>query len=163
MTTAAKRRPPLAGDETELYLLHAEHLIASVRRAVFADHAHIEDACQFAWAQLLAHQPRRETVFAWLRTVAIREVWRTSKIERRDVHDLEFAVATAAEDALDEQVAARDALRVLSSLRPNERRYLTLQVAGLSRDEIVAHCGVTHTHVNRHLTRGRRRARLQRG
>jgi hypothetical protein len=35
--------------------------------------ANADEACSFAWMQLLRRQPMRETVLSWLTTVAIRE------------------------------------------------------------------------------------------
>src|SRR3954451_16609261 len=37
-----------------------------------------------AWLHLLRHQPDRTNIFAWLRTVAIRETWRLAERERRE-------------------------------------------------------------------------------
>ena len=45
------------GDEEALYRLHHERLVRVVRRRVGGSHALIEDACSFAWTQLLCHQP----------------------------------------------------------------------------------------------------------
>ena len=73
----AHEPPParmLRGDETQLYKDHSSALRAAVRHFVNADDAVIEDACSFAWLQLMRHQPDRgPTLFAWLRTVAVRE------------------------------------------------------------------------------------------
>ena len=56
--------------------------------------------------------------------------------------------------------AARDALRSLASLRPCERRYLELKIAGHSYREIQRICGGrSYTNVNKHLTRARTRLR----
>ena len=46
--------PGLLGDEAELFGQHNEHLVRSVRHAVCASDALIEDACSFAWMQLHA-------------------------------------------------------------------------------------------------------------
>jgi DNA-directed RNA polymerase specialized sigma24 family protein len=67
---------PLRGDEEDLYRRHDHELRRTVARAVYAPPELIEDACQNAWAILLRCQPRRSTVFAWLRVVAIHEAYR---------------------------------------------------------------------------------------
>jgi DNA-directed RNA polymerase specialized sigma24 family protein len=72
------------GDEADLYLRHHRALVRSVGCAVSAPRALIEDACQTAWLILLRRQPARERVFAWLRTVAIHEAYRLSRVERRE-------------------------------------------------------------------------------
>jgi len=72
------------GDEAELYRLHHERLERVVRRCVSGSHALIEDACSFAWLQLLAKQPERgPDLLGWLCTVAIHEGYRLSRLERR--------------------------------------------------------------------------------
>ena len=72
----ARRPAALRGDEEQLYRDHHRRLVSSVGWAVQADPALIEDACARAWEQLIHHQPQRtERIFAWLRTVAIREAW----------------------------------------------------------------------------------------
>jgi DNA-directed RNA polymerase specialized sigma24 family protein len=88
----ATRSVVLLGDEAELYRLHhralvrvvARSLVRVVARSVNASRELIEDACQTAWSILLRRQPDRECVFAWLRTVAIHEAYRLSRVERRD-------------------------------------------------------------------------------
>jgi hypothetical protein len=91
MTDTATAVPPLCGDETNLYRQHAARLVRCARYAVNASEATVEDACQFAWTQLLQHQPDRDYVFAWLRTTAIREAWALSGRECRAI-SLDVAV-----------------------------------------------------------------------
>jgi DNA-directed RNA polymerase specialized sigma24 family protein len=79
-----QQRPPLRGDEDELYRQHHRHLHRAVARVVRAPHELIEDACQAAWTILLRTQPERYAIFAWLRVVAIHEAYRLSAVERRD-------------------------------------------------------------------------------
>ncbi len=75
---------PKHGDEAELYRLHHGRLLRVVRRCVGGSHALIEDACSFAWLQLLAKQPERgPDLLGWLCTVAIHEGYRLSRLERR--------------------------------------------------------------------------------
>src|SRR3954451_7292976 len=69
------------GDEERLYITYANRLRRTVTANVNTSAANIEDACSFAWLQLVAKDPRRETVFGWLATVAIREAIR---LDRRD-------------------------------------------------------------------------------
>lgn len=154
--------PGLLGDEAELFGRHNEHLVRSVRHAVCASDALIEDACSFAWMQLIRCQPRRETAFAWLRMVAIREAWALSRRERRALSldepgdgDGGGLVDTIAGVDLDATVEARDALRCVAALRPLHRRTFARHVAGLSYEEIAVETGQTWRQVSRHLTRSR--------
>jgi hypothetical protein len=42
----------------------------------------IEDACAFAWVELLARQPERTSIVGWLRIVARREAIRLAQHDR---------------------------------------------------------------------------------
>src|SRR5206468_1210114 len=72
------------GDEEALYRQHHRNLERTVAHTVRAPRELIEDACQTAWTTLLRSQPKRPTIFAWLRVVAIHEAYRLSATERRD-------------------------------------------------------------------------------
>lgn len=78
------QRASLRGNEGELIATHGARLRVIVSKAVNTAEVNVDDACAFAWLQLLAIQPRRETVFPWLIRVAIREAWRLDRIQRRD-------------------------------------------------------------------------------
>ena len=147
----------LHGDEAALYDRHHEVLWRRVRRHIHGPDAMIDDACQQAWLILLRRQPDRETVLAWLTTVAIREAYRLSGCERREL-SLDQLHPAAAEAAIDPEQGreARTALRALAVLPERQRCYLTLLVAGHSYQEIQEHCGTTRTNVNKHLYRARR-------
>jgi DNA-directed RNA polymerase specialized sigma24 family protein len=73
----------LQGDESRLFITYASRLRRIVDRAVNTGAANLDDACAFAWAQLVSRQPRRETVFQWLVTVAIHEAIRLDRRDRR--------------------------------------------------------------------------------
>ena len=162
------------GDEAELYRLHHETLERVVRRCVRASHALIEDACSFAWAQLLCHQPERRTgLFGWLCMVAIHEAYRLSALERRDDR-LDARVggrggvlsrAELVEDlcsSLERQQEARAALARVAELCPRQRELFTLQVAGLSYREIAALPGDSVRTVERQLRRAHEHVRWSR-
>jgi DNA-directed RNA polymerase specialized sigma24 family protein len=80
MTTAC---PPRRGDEAELYAQLQARLTKIVARQVRTSTANVEDACSFAWLQMLRYQPARETVLAWLVRVGTREA---IKLDRRARH-----------------------------------------------------------------------------
>jgi RNA polymerase sigma factor (sigma-70 family) len=165
----------IAGDEAEMYHEHAAALFRIVRGAVRGSDQLVEDACQTAWLILLRRQPGRHSVLPWLITVAIREAYRLSRRERRDVRLEDLVGVDGCTDeadgweslfpapaTLEQSVEARTALETLAGLPPRQRRYMTLFVAGYRYQEIVAICGVTYTNVNKHLVKGRARLREQR-
>ena len=159
----SRQRPPQPrGDEAELYSrLHAP-LERIVRARVSGPQASVEDACSFAWEQLLWTQPARgESLLSWLATVAIREGWRLVRIERRagagGPAGLERIAAPERE--LEHRARALEALQALAGLRPAEKRLLALRAAGFSYREICEIERRTYTWVNRHLTRGSLRLR----
>jgi RNA polymerase sigma factor (sigma-70 family) len=153
----------LRGDEAQLYRDHSAALRAAVRHFVHAGDEVVDDACSFAWLQLMRRQPNRDTVFAWLRTVAVREAWRICERDAREPTTEHLpAKYEPRRGDLTRETEARDALRALAALPPRQRDTLGLLVFGLSYDEIAAHRRVTRTNVNRHLVRARRHLRLVR-
>ena len=162
----SRRLPKARGDEADLYSRLQGPLERVVRTRVRGPAATVEDACGFAWEQLLRHQPKRgEALFSWLVTVAVREGWRLVRIEGRAMPDDTPAVdaVAQAERELEYRARALEALRALAGLRPAERRLLALRAAGFSYREIQAIERRTYTWVNRHLTRGRARLRAREG
>ena len=157
-------RIPLRGDESDLFRRYRDQLLRVVRRRVVAPDDVIEDACAFAWAQLLDHQPDRATAFAWLKQVAVREAWRICEREGRDSS---FDLLGIDDDArigpndTDRAVEVRAALEVLASLPKRQRLNLALLIAGYSYDEIAAMTHASYTSDNKRLARARRTIRRQ--
>ncbi len=166
MSRAQRAPVPLRGDEAELY----ERLHAALERVVHTrvrgPAACVEDACAFAWEQLLRTQPERsERLFGWLVTVAVHEGWRLVRLERRtaplgadESHGL-----SDTELGLAERLRALEALEALAGLRPTERRLLYLRAAGYSYREIAAFERRGTNYFNKHLVRARRRLREREG
>jgi DNA-directed RNA polymerase specialized sigma24 family protein len=166
--TAARRH----GNEAELYRRYHGKLLRAVARAVTAPPDLIEDACQTAWTTMLRCQPARESLFAWLRVVAIREAWTRTARARAETPAGDFRTPCACEiapgehpeppaDARDvaEQVVARiqhaQRLHDLATIKPNDRRALYLQGLGYRYREIMELTGASYTAVNRRITEGR--------
>jgi RNA polymerase sigma factor (sigma-70 family) len=162
--------PPGRGDEAALFLEHQRFLLRVTARRFGGSQALAEDACAFAWLQLLRCQPDREAVVGWLRVVARNEGLRLLRISHREpfLEDKPHPRCDAASgEPLDWQelvpacedtelaVEARELLRGLAGLRWHQRTVLTLQLAGYSYKEISERLGKTYTWVNRHLTEGR--------
>ncbi len=159
MTARAPR-----GDEGELFAHYHDMLLRAVSRQASAPAVVIEDACAFAWLQLLRYQPQRDNIVAWLVTVAVREAWKLSRRQRAEISaEVEASDAYAHLEhtgaTLDDQVAAREALRAVAELPERQRHLLARQAAGLSYDEIAAETGDSWRTVDRQL--GRARARIR--
>ena len=161
MTAPTPRLRLLRGDEADVFAEHELALWRSVRRAVLGPDAVVDDACSYAWLQFLRRQPERATVFPWLRTVAIHEVYGLTRRERRDGH-LEQIPAwdELVGDHTDEpNLTARQLLRDIADLPPQQRRTLELLAAGHSYAEIADHLELTTHGVNSNIRRARRHLR----
>ena len=156
---ACDREPATAmrGDETELYRQLQPRLLAVLRWAVSAREQTLEDACSFAWVQLIRYQPDRGSgVLGWLYVTARREALRLIAIEARtptlepagDHHLIAFR--TPAEEGSRER--AREAL---GALPERQRRLLALKAGGFSYSEIAALEGISWRTVDRQLIRAR--------
>jgi len=158
----------LAGDESELYRRYHNQLVTAVRRTFGHDLA--EDACQFAWSQMLRRQPDRTRVYPWLLVTARREAMRLVRLAQREAAADGFVDPATGFTAnlgeriehplsLQRRVDGLDALRSLAALPDRQRRVLARKVAGLTYAEIEADLSWSYTQVNRHLTRARRTLR----
>jgi DNA-directed RNA polymerase specialized sigma24 family protein len=145
-------------DEEVLFRLHHERLVRLVQCRLGIPRELAEDACSSAWVQLLRKQPRRDQIVGWLYTVAKHEAFVLMRRRRREPPCPELAwVVTIAE--LDEIVAAREALRLIAQLKPQQRQVLSLLAEGHSYKGICELTGHTYTWVNRHISEGRRALR----
>ena len=131
-----------ADAQHDLYAEHAVKLRHFVASRVETSDANLDDACGFAWTQLVATPPRRKgSIFGWLATVAIREAWRLHAVESRDAHDggevildaLESRGATAGPE---DWIAVDEVAKALRTIHPRKRRMLLLHAAGFSHREI---------------------------
>ena len=156
---------PARGDEADLYRELQPRLLWLLRSTLVVRAQTLEDACSFAWVQLISYQPDRgPDLCGWLYVVARREALRQTRLERRtpilepagDRHLLAFG--DPVQDATRER--ARGALEALAALPVRQRRLLCLKAAGYSYDEIAALQGITWRTVDRQLRRARTRARL---
>ena len=164
---AERPTPPQRGDEGELFERNAERLVRIVRRTLTVPRHIAEDACAFAWMQLLRKQPEREAVVGWLRVVATHEALRLIRASGRhmpfDEGPDEPEPAHADERAeLELVLEAREALEHTAALTEQQVRIFSLHIAGLSYDEICAATGYSRTQVNRHIVRARAQLRERR-
>ncbi len=146
--------------EEQLFDRHARRLQAAVSRSVRTSPANVEDACGFAWPQLIRHQPPRAAALAWLRTTAVREAMQLHRRTARAV-SLEQVAEVAADPMLGpegrlELIIATEQVRA-AGLRPREAQVLGLRVARYSRRQMAELTGDSHRSVDRQLARAQRR------
>ena len=120
----------LRGDETHLLARHYARLRYHVATYTPAADDLVDDACSFAWAQLLRRQPDRESVPGSLWRVAVREMWRLQDAEQRQQALLEHR--SEARDEIEPRQRWLEAIEALSALRPRQRRLLGLRAGGRS-------------------------------
>jgi RNA polymerase sigma factor (sigma-70 family) len=155
MTSLAESPSP-TGDEAGLFELYHEPLIRIVTASVNASCHTVEDACAFAWLQLLRYQPARQHLMNWLVRVATREVWRLTGEEWRMGADGEAIDAIdTSEPAGEERLDWTQDTIDLATLRPEERRLLFLAAAGYSYAEIGEITGHSRRAIERRLKRAR--------
>jgi RNA polymerase sigma factor (sigma-70 family) len=151
--------------QAELFAQHARRLHTVVSAIVRTSAANVDDACGFAWLQLVSHRPPASIAFAWLRTTAVREA---VKLDRRTGGAI--GLNEAAEVAVDPAMRPGASLALIAvgqqiqtaRLRPREARVLGLRVAGYGRDEIAELTGESHRTIDRQLGRARRKLRAMR-
>lgn len=176
MSRSQREQPELRGDEEALYVRHAHPLERVVGSQVRASALLVEEACSFAWLQLVRTQPERDYIFSWLVTVAKRQAWRILEQQReRNERSLDELAAGeegesvgrlgAVDDKADveERVLAREELRealtAIGDLHPRRRRRLELFVIGYSYKEIAEMTGTTPQNVSTLIAKAKRQLR----
>jgi RNA polymerase sigma factor (sigma-70 family) len=153
-------------DVEQLYRDHADDLCRALRRRfrrTSVPDALIEDACAQAWA--IAWDCREDiepdNPLGWLIVVALHEVYALLRKRRREAGGELVATGIDAGAQADPELAleAREALRALRALKPQQCEALALRAAGYRYEEIVELTGRTYTWVNRHVSEGKRALR----
>ena len=165
---AASGDPPqLQGDEASLFARFHQRLLRATAVKVHTSADNVDEACAFAWSQLLTHQPRRDSVFAWLRLVARREAIRLDSASRATL-SLDDADATGAPRAQPPAAAHRSAETThglvevrdrLAVLPEAQREIAFMRAAGWRYREIAECLGITEARVNKLLVRADARMR----
>ena len=150
---------------------HAPRLERLVRARVSGSDATVEDACSYAWCQLVRRIDIAldERAAGWLYRVAVHEGWRLAAVERATVSyspkldDRGQVDAGAPEPAalqtVEEIAAARLRLESVRVLPERQRRAILLFAFGLTYAEVASHMGVTVRTVDRLLRRATQRLR----
>jgi DNA-directed RNA polymerase specialized sigma24 family protein len=152
-------------DGAQLFERQAGRLEAVVRQRVRTSPANVEDACGFAWLQLIRRRPPGHVAFAWLCTTAIREAVRLHRHGAHTVCLEQIAEAPAdTRHGLDGQlelICAGEEIRQ-ARLRPREARLVGLRAAGYSREQMAELTGDSYRTVDRQLGRAQRKLRAAR-
>jgi DNA-directed RNA polymerase specialized sigma24 family protein len=155
----------------EIAAMYANH-DAQLRRLVHARGARhgklnttvVDDACSFAWTQLLTHDyvdlgPPRWGALAWLTTAAMREAWRlhgrdylAAPEELETVRSEREHHAPAADDVAEQHMR----LDLVKQIPERPRRFLLRLALGYSYDEIGEAEGASYTTVNKQIARAKR-------
>lgn len=169
MTPTADRLQHIAA----MYAQHDADLRDVVRRrSGGAQPATVEDACSYAWAQLIAAEhvdlrPPRWGALAYPTKTAVYKAWQLRAAERRAPaydHDQLDYVATArdiseapADEAAALQMRCDLALDLVSQIPERPRRFLLRLALGYSYHEIAAAEGVSYRTTDRQISRAKRR------
>lgn len=151
------------------YLEKATALQRSVRRSVTGPDAMIEDACSYAWCQLLRHPSIQLDVagFSWLYIVAKREAFRLSDRARREPalgepHELPPTPRQLVSDVSEttERLAEmRERAELLCEISERKRDLVLLHALGYTYTEIAELTGDSPRTIERQLLRGKRAIR----
>ena len=159
-------------DEVAAYFAeHAPRLERLVRARVLASDATIEDACSYAWCQLVRRVDIEldDRAAGWLYRVAVHEGWRLAALERATVSyspsldDPEVIEAGVAEPAaphtVEQLITTQLRLEEIRSLPRRQRRAILLFAFGLTYAEIAEQTGDSIRSVDRLLRRATQRLR----
>ena len=157
----ADGRPPLRGDEAQLFLDYGTELDRTVSRLVRTTRTNVEDACGFAWMQFVRCQPERDRHWrGWLVQVARREALRLEEVDRRaPARVASHSRSSGNHDVADPRadieprLELQEALEALKELRPRLRRIAFLRGVGLTHDEISVLTGDSRTRVRQLVRR----------
>jgi RNA polymerase sigma factor (sigma-70 family) len=156
----------MVGDEADLYRRLAPRVHAVVRRQINGSEELVEDACHTAWVKFIerSEQIGRQGTLTWLVRTAIRDAYKLSHREHRDLSldgpkaVLDQPSAGTKPDPV-KHAEHRERLALTKQLRERQQRLLWLQAIGLSYTEIAAATGDSLRTVERQLLRAQ--AQLQ--
>lgn len=151
-------------------VMHRDHARALERRVASRARAQAqtsEDACSFAWMQLLTHTAVdldcTHDVLRWLTLTATREAWRLEARCGREllVDDdaLEHRLNARSERGAGEQAARRARLDLIAQIPERPRRFLWRLALGHSYREIAMLERASATTTNKQIARAKRALR----
>jgi RNA polymerase sigma factor (sigma-70 family) len=157
MSSTTTSAPQLLGDEADLFLAHHEPLQRYIARAVPGHPAAVEEACAYAWTELVRRQPDRDRIVAWLAVVARHEAIRLARRARREpcIADPRHTPLWSSSSDLTRTLDTRAALQLVATLPARKRAVLGMRIGGHSHAEIAGALQMTPRTVQRQLTRAR--------
>ena len=158
-----RRSPtPTASDTAALFSRYDRKLRDRVSAVVNTSQANIEDACMFAWVQLLRHEiDEIDAAYSWLTTVAIREAVKLDRADRRRSLPVDDNGAVIEPIDPRDELAVRDmldhpaAVIQQAGLTSRQLEMIALQAWGLNYEAIAARTGNSRRTVDRELVRAR--------
>jgi RNA polymerase sigma factor (sigma-70 family) len=153
----------VVGDVDALYRALSPQLEQIVRFDVRAPKPVIEDACQTAWSRLIHHSEgvRREAVLSWLAKTAVREAF---KLSRRDGRELSLDAELDGDGELPsasprpgpaEMLELRERLAEVRRLPTRQQRLVWMSAIGLSYVEMAELTGDSKRTIERQLLRAK--------
>ena len=143
-----------------------ESLQHGVAQRVNTDEQTIEDACSYAWMQLLTHPNVSLTpeppLLGWLTRTAVREAWRLDGHLRRTVGVTDDTIAALADThgpltpSSEDIALLRARIALVEQLPERPRRFLLRLMLGHAYDNIAAAENTTYRVVNRQVARAKR-------
>ena len=142
---------------SSLYHSHHARLRTGIARQVGDNTA--DDACGFAWMQLVTHAShvRNDTAYAWLFKTALNNGRRQHNLANR-CRDIPHDTATPGASVHD-TAAARMSLQTIRRLDRKHQRVVWLRAAGATIRETARVTGASPSTVDHQLRRARRRLR----
>lgn len=151
--------PSRNDDIAAFYTRKAAELQRAIRRAMCGPDVRVEDACSYAWCQLLSHDEVSldDRGFRWLYVVALHEGYRLGDRARREamIDSIERLAGPEAGDRL----AHRERVDLVRALPARKRELVLLHAAGFTYPEIARLTGNSLRTVERQLLRGKRALR----
>jgi DNA-directed RNA polymerase specialized sigma24 family protein len=161
-------RPADRGEQiAALHRACARELERRVARRAHADPQTIEDACSYAWMQLLTHPAvdlgaPSHLLLGWLTKTAMHDAWGLTGKRAREL-PLDPAAIEAQRDRPgpvgpepDEVAAQHARLDLVGEIPERPRRFLLRLALGYSYREIAAHEGASMTTTNKQIARAKR-------
>ena len=167
---SARPVPPQQGDEQALFERYERRLRVATRLAVNTSPDIVDDACAFAWMALITHQPRRETVFPYLKTIARNEALRldglaralkpiAGELEHDEEHPIGARVPAARHRTAEASQQILELKERLAVLPEREREAVFLSAAGWRYTDVAERLGISTTRVNQLVSRASLRMR----
>lgn len=144
-----------------LYARYHQALSHNVYRHGSPNPAIVEDACSYAWMQLVAqeHVQLDPMPFAWMLTVAKRQAWQLAgRDQPTDPEDLELLSDARGHSSppADELAEHHERLALVDEIPERPRRFLMRLSVGYSYHDIAAIEGASYSTVNKQVARAKR-------